>query len=328
MKKLITSIIIFAIGILSFSGCEYNTKSTVHFADGYYFDTYVYVKLYGCGSDELAKAAVELCGYYEKIFSRTLEDSLLYELNQNKSMEIATEEQRILADIISLGIEYGDKTGGGLDIAIEPLSSLWDFTDASSTVPDRALIEKALNAPDYTAIEITENSINLNGASLDLGAVAKGYAADRISEYLREHNVDSAIVDLGGNILCIGDKPSGEDFVIGVKKPFSNETILGLSIDGMSVVTSGTYERYFEQDGVMYHHILNPDTGMPCDNELLSVTIISESGAVCDCLSTGCFVMGMDKAMELIDSMDGVFAIFVDTDYKIYYSEGAKTLVK
>ena len=314
--------------IIFLYGCKFNTPSTIHMYDGYYFNTYVSVSLYGCGSEEVAKNAVELCGYYEKIFSRTNETSLLYQLNNEGKIKTDSVEAEILSEILKYGREYYDITDGALNIALEPVTSLWDFSSGASIVPKKERIAEALDNTDCSLIEITENGIELNGVSVDLGAVAKGFAADRIKEYLVDEGVDSAIINLGGNILCIGDKPTGEDFVIGIQKPFSNETLLGLEINGRSVVTSGTYERYFRKDGVLYHHILDPDTGMPCDNNLLSVTIVAESGVLCDCLSTGCFVMGMEEAMELINNMENVYAIFVDDDYNVYYSEGADVFVK
>ncbi len=310
------------------SGCKFNTPSTVHTHDGYYFNTYVSVSLYGCGSEEIAKDAVELCEYYEKIFSRTDEKSLLYQLNNEGRLKINSREARILSEVLKFGMEYYEITDGALNIALEPVTDLWNFSEGDCTVPDKVHIENALKNTDCSLIKITDEEINLNGVRVDLGAVAKGYVADCIKDYLLEKGIESGIINLGGNVLCIGDKPTGDDFVIGIQKPFSNEALLGLQIDGMSVVTSGIYERYFQQDGVLYHHILNPDTGMPCNNELLSVTMIAESGILCDCLSTGCFVMGMEDAMELINGMEGVYAVFVDADYNVYYSEGAKNFVQ
>ena len=310
------------------SGCRFNTPSTVHMYDGYYFNTYVSVSLYGCGSEKIAQNAVELCEYYEKIFSRTDEKSLLYQLNNEGSLKIESREAKILSEVLKFGMEYYEITDKALNIALEPITDLWNFSEGDYVVPDREQIEAALDNTDCTLIKITDEEINLNGAGVDLGAVAKGYVADCIKEYLTGEGVTSAVINLGGNIMCIGDKPTGDEFVIGIQKPFYNETLIGLKIDNMSVVTSGTYERYFEQDGKMYHHILNPDTGMPCDNGLLSVTIIAESGILCDCLSTGCFVMGREAATELINGMDGVYAVFVDDNYNVYYTEGAQNFVK
>lgn len=329
MKKIIILINIISICMITIlSGCKYNTKDTIHTAEGFYFDTFISVKLYGCGSEELALEAVELCGYYEQIFSRTLEESVLSVANANGELVADTVEKQELYNVIKESITYSEITNGGLDITIKPLSQLWNFGDNNGKVPDENSIREALEKVNYKNIIIEDNHIIFNETELDCGAVAKGYVADRIKDFLLNNEVTSAIINLGGNVQCIGKKPTGEDFVIGVKKPFSEEVILGLAIDNYSVVTSGVYERYFEVDENKYHHILNPKTGMPCDNGLLSVTIIAESSLTCDALSTGCFVMGLDDAMEVLNGMDNVYGIFIDENYNIYYTEGTQEFVK
>ena len=326
MKKLILSIVLILVIILN--GCTFNTASTVHAAEGIYFNTYVSVKLFGCGSKEIAKAAIELCSYYEKIFSRTMENSTLFALNEEGALSINKKEDEVLADIVKQSLVFSKKTSGGLDITVEPLTSLWNFSGEDKKVPNAASIDEALKKVDYTKVTVNQNEILLNEVRLDLGAVAKGYVADRIKEFLLDNGVDSALINLGGNVLCIGDKPDGSDFAIGIKKPFSEDIELALNVNGLSVVTSGTYERYFEEDAKLYHHILNPETGMPCDNGLLSVTIISEDSFTGDCLSTGCFVMGLEAGLELVNELDGVYAIYIDEDYQIHYSDGAENFVK
>ena len=328
MKKVVLLFILFLTSTINLTGCKYNTTSTIHEADGYYFNTYINIKLYGCGSDELAKEAVEQCAYYEQIFSRTTEKALLYQLNEKGSMTVNMEEEAILFDVIDRSLAYSYMTNGALDITIEPASSLWNFSGESSQVPDKEDLYMAVSRVDYQKPAVTDDMIELYGTRLDLGAVAKGYTADCIKKFLIDRGIDSAIINLGGNVLCIGGKTDGSDFVIGIQKPYSQDTLLGVQVNGLSVVTSGVYERYFEENGIRYHHILNPDTGMPCNNGLLSVTIISESSFTGDCLSTGCFVLGMEQGLELVNSLDGVYAVFVDSDYNIYYSEGAKALVK
>ena len=326
MKKFILSILL--ILVVTLNGCKYNTSSTVHTAEGIYFNTYVSVKLFGCGSKEIANESVELCSYYEKIFSRTMESSNLYGLNEEGTLKIEKEEEKVLANIVSQALVFSDKTEGCLDITVEPLTSLWNFSGEDKKVPVAVSMAIARKKVDYTGVTVTEEEILLNDIRLDLGAVAKGYVADRIKEFLLGKGVTSALINLGGNILCIGDKPDGSDFLVGIKKPFSEDIELALNVDGLSVVTSGTYERFFEKDGKLYHHILDPQTGMPCDNGLLSVTILSEDSFTGDCLSTGCFVMGLEAGMELVNSMDGVYAIYIDSDYKVHYSDGAENFVK
>lgn len=159
---------------------------------------------------------------------------------------------------------------------------------------------------------------------LDLGAIAKGYIADKIKEFLMEKGVKSAIINLGGNVLCIGGKPDKAPFNIGIQKPFADrkETIAVMELSDKSIVSSGIYERFFERDGNFYHHILNPKTGYPYDNSLVAVTIISDKSVDGDGLSTSCFALGLEEGMKLINSIENVHAVFITDDYKPHFSDG------
>ncbi len=325
-KKLIILLLVLA---LTVPVCSCGTAPGVSYtADGYALNTYVSVTLYGCGSRSIAEKAVGLCGYYERIFSRTLEDSLLYRLNEEGGLDIDSEEARTLAEAVQLALEYGELTEGALDITVEPLTALWDFGGANS-VPEAGKLRAALALVDYSRVSVGKDRIELNGARLDMGAVAKGYIADRIREYLVGEGIDSALIYLGGNVLCIGDKPDGQDFTVGVQRPFGgqDDVICAVRASGMSVVTSGVYERFFYEGETLYHHILDPSVGFPSDSGLLSVTVIAEDSALCDALSTALFVMGRKRAEALLEGLDGVYVIFVDKDYNVFYSEGAMELV-
>lgn len=306
-----------------------DNPDAVYTSSGNKLNTYVSITLQEGGSQHIADEALKLCDYYEKIFSAQLETSLLFRLNEQGSLTVDTEEGRELEDLIKTGIHYGDLTEGALDIGIEPLTGLWNFGNEDERVPSKQEITEALAESDYRTIEISGTQIKLNGCKIDLGAVAKGRIGDRIRTYLLEQGVTSAVINLGGNILCIGDKPDGSAYTIGIQKPFggSNDVAVTLSIRDMSVVTSGIYERYFYKDGVFYHHILDPATGYPSDNRLQSVTILSDNSTVCDCLSTGCFVLGQEKATKLIESMKGVYAIFIDSDNQITWTKGAENYI-
>ena len=185
---------------------------------------------------------------------------------------------------------------------------------------------------DYKNIELKDNLLTWKhpGMGLDLGAIAKGYIADRMKDFLVSKGVKSAIINLGGNVLCIGESPEGRPFQVGIQKPFSErgESLLSLEITDQSVVSSGIYERYFEKDGVLYHHILNPKTGYPYENDLLSVSIISDRSVDGDGLSTTCFSLGLEKGMELIDSLEDVEAIFITKDETVHYSKDFEQKIK
>lgn len=320
---------------ISICGCSRVTpSSTKYIAQGYALNTYVKVTLYGSGSDEIAGRAVDMCSEYERIFSRTDEDSMLYRLNNAGSLtrKEAADDKGFdeLTALVRSGIEYGKLTDGALDITIEPVSSLWKFGTDEVALPDAGQIADALTKVDYSKVEVTDDTIELNGCRLDLGATAKGYIAGKICDYLKKEGVTGAIVDLGGNISCIGTKADGTGFTVGIKKPFDEEGQMSLALDlsDMNIVTSGVYERYFYDNDILYHHILNPATGYPCENGLLSVTVISADAAQCDALSTGCFVLGMDKAKELVEGLDGVYVVFIDDNYDIHYTKGTEHFIK
>lgn len=297
---------------------------------GFMLNTYVSITLYGTDNEELANEALKICSEYEQLFSRTIPDSGLSRLNDTKEAVFVDEA---LYELIETGIYYGSLTDGSLDITIEPLITLWDITGTSPHVPDAQQIEDLLPFINYKNIQLTEETQGItlqNNASIDLGAIAKGYIADKIRKFLIDNGVTHGIIRLGGNILCINDKPDGSDFVIGIQKPFDEAAVpvLTLKIDDMSVVTSGTYERYFIENDQIYHHIIDPKTGRPSNSGLISVTIISKDSVVGDCLSTACLIMGEEKARKLLDSIDGVCGILIDEQMNITYSEGAAQFVR
>ncbi len=288
----------------------------------FFLNTTVTVTLYGTGDESLIEECFALCDRYERLLSRTLEESEICALNRRTQNTLSDETLAL----VETGLKYSALSGGAFDITIGSCSSLWDFTARAPSVPDREALSKALAHVGYEKLSLHGNTVSFSdeGTLVDLGAVAKGYIADRLKEYLVEKGVTSAIIDLGGNVLCIGGKPDGSPFRIGIQKPFDAQgtPLLVVPVSGWSVVTSGTYERYFEEEGKLYHHILDPATGYPCENNLLSVTILSEHSVDGDALSTACFSLGLADGMALIDTLDDIYAVFVTDDYEVHYSEG------
>jgi thiamine biosynthesis lipoprotein len=287
--------------------------------------------LYDSKDQSIIEGAMKLIQHYEQVYSRTLEDSELYKLNNGslqtangvKNSYIVSDE---LADILKYGLYYSKLTNGKFDITIAPVSSLWDFISSDPTVPDKKDIENALPKVGYQDMELNGNTVTFKKDSMqiDLGAIAKGYIADRVKEYLQEQGVKSAMINLGGNVLCVGEKPTGEAFKVGIQKPFAdrNEIVATMELKDKSVVSSGVYERYFKQDGKLYHHILDPKTGYSYENNLIAVTIISPKSVDGDGLSTSCFALGLEDGLKLINSIEGVHAVFITDDYKLHYSDG------
>ena len=299
-----------------FSGCSAKTENVKNTdagsqdpisATAIKLNTAVTVTIYDSQDRELLTECMNLCDKYEKIFSRTADDSELYQLNHReltpvKGTENTYQVSASLAELVSKGLDYSVLSEGAFDIAIEPLTSLWDFTAENPKVPKDSLIQ----------------------------AIAKGYIADRLKDYLVSQDVKSAIINLGGNVLCIGEKTDNSAFKIGIQKPFADrsETIAVMDIRDKSVVSSGIYERCFKQNGTLYHHLLNPKTGYPYDNGLIAVTIISDQSVDGDALSTTCFALGLEDGMKLAESLDDVQAFFVTSDYEIHYTRDFQKKIK
>lgn len=232
-----------------------------------------------------------------------------------------------LSQIMDKALYYCKLSEGRFDITIAPVSSLWDFTSGEGKVPQSEDIKQALSYVDYRNLSLTGNTLTYQkpGIQIDLGGIAKGYIADCLKEYLTGEGVTGGIIDLGGNILCIGGKTDTDPFRIGIQQPFAdrNETIATVELRDKSVVSSGVYQRYIKtEDGKIYHHILDPSTGYSYDNGLLGVTIICDNSVDGDGLSTTVFALGQEKGMELVESLDGVEAAFINEDEQITYSTG------
>jgi FAD:protein FMN transferase len=322
--------------LLFFSGCgnaskgnsqESSSKEYITRSD-FLLNTQITINLYDKQDKDVLDGCFQLISKYENIYSRTLESSELYSLNNGTVSHVGQTYQISdeLSDLLTHGLYYSKLSGGAFDISIEPLTSLWDFTASNPTLPSDNDIWKAIPLVDYKNIRLNKNEVTFlkDGIGIDLGAIAKGYIADRLKDYLLAAGVKSALINLGGNVLCVGEKPDGSPFHVGIQKPFAdrNEIVGVMDIDNLSVVSSGIYERCFTIDGVLYHHILNPKSGYPYDNNLVSVTIISKLSVDGDGLSTTCFALGLDKGLELIESIPDTYAIFITSEYEIHYSKG------
>jgi thiamine biosynthesis lipoprotein len=321
--------------LLSLSGCSYNSNAgnvdkEVPFItkSDFLLNTVVTINLYDKQDEALLEDCFDLIAKYEKIYSRTNESSELYALNHGTAPHngLTYQISNELSDIFKYGLYYSKLSGGYFDISVSPITSLWDFTTADPVLPKEEELQAALPLVNYEYIQLNHNQVSFtkDGIGIDLGAIAKGYIADRLKEFLISNGVNSAMINLGGNVLCVGEKPKGIPFQVGIQKPFAdrNETIAVMEINDLSVVSSGIYERYFTLDGVNYHHILDPKTGYPYDNELVAVTIISKKSTDGDGLSTTCFALGLDKGLELIASLPDTYAVFITKDYEVYYSKG------
>ena len=295
------------------------------------FNTVVSVTLYDSSDSSILDDVMALCKEYENIFSKTLETSELYRINHRAENEQTITVSEPMAKLLEKGLFYCRLSDGAFDITVEPLTSLWNFTDGEKKVPDPAAIDAAASRVGYENLSLSGNTLTFLSpdTTIDLGAIAKGYIADQVKSFLLERGVKSAIINLGGNVLCVGGKPDGGPFRVSLQKPFAeySETLETLDIYDLSVVTSGVYERYFEEDGKLYHHILDPSTGWPYDNGLIAVTVLTEESVDGDALSTTLFSMGLEKGKALAESLDGVYACFIGGDYEITYTDGFENYI-
>lgn len=346
LKKYLKLFVIFTlIASLSIpiSGCSKKEEFPLSLTN-FCFDTTITITIYEYAGESEAQDIINecfgLCNHYDKMFSATKKDSDISKINQSKTKECKV--NHVVSDVIKDSIKYSKKSKGAFDVTIGELSDMWDVTGDNPTVPDGKKIKEALKHVGYKNIKCEDEKVTLKDSEthLDLGSIVKGFVADKLKSYMISEGVKSGIIDLGGNILTIGGKSDDEPFVIGIKNPFYNNNItptgnsnenhiknndeycLKLDISDKSVVTSGIYERYFKKDDKIYHHIIDTTTGYPVDNDLASVTIISNSSEAGDALSTTTFIMGLKDGMNLINKTKKTEAVFVTKDGKIHMSKG------
>lgn len=271
----------------------------------------------------LLDEAETLIGSLEEQVSVTDEHSDIYAIDHTGSGSLSGNA----AELMEQALELCRRTGGALDISVYPIVRAWGFTTGSYQIPDEETIQSLLPLVDYTQIQYDAATgvVTLpEGMEIDLGSVAKGYAGQLAAQMLRNSGVESALLNLGGNVQTVGAKPDGSPWQIGIKDPQGEDAMMVLSVEDQAVVTSGGYERYFEQDGQTYWHVMDPSTGHPADSGLISVTIVGDEGVVCDGLSTALFVMGLEKAADLWAQSCDFEAVFVTASGEVYITEGLR----
>ena len=278
-------------------------------------------------ADGAAEKALDRIREIEGLMSVNQKGSEVDLINQNageRPVKVSADTQRV----VEKGLYYGELSGGLFDITVGPLVKLWGIGTENARVPGEQELENALELTDYRDVEVNgekgEVYLKRHGMGLDLGGIAKGYAADEAKKVLVGEGIKHAIINLGGNVLTIGERYDGKPWNIGIKDPEAPaKGLLGIArITDATLVTSGDYERYFEKDGKRYHHILNPYTGYPGNGEVSGVTIITSSSFDADALSTTVFLLGVEKGMDLIENLEGVEAIVVTGGRQVVLSSG------
>lgn len=308
MKKLSAIILMLVISVIFISAIRPKT-STVYIYD--VFDTYSEITV---TSNKINPEYEEYLRRLDNIWNTTKPDS---EINRISSEYTALSPETL--DILKKSIEYSEKTNGYFDVTVGNSSALWNEAISSGILPTEEDIVSATK--NVKPISIEGNTAFSDGAGITLGAIAKGYASDRLVEKIRKDSITSALINLGGNIYAVGTQNNSKPWKIGICDPFNPDSVVGaVEVTDSAVVTSGDYIRYIDVDGVRYHHIINPKSGIPANSGLKSVTIISKSGTDADVLSTACFVSGLEDGISLVKQFDAL-AIFITDNMEVYYSE-------
>ncbi len=336
------------------TGCSQNRSQTPVSRTGFAFDTVITITIYDGQKSDALDHCLALCEKYESLFSTTLEGSEVWNINHAGGNRTAVSYDT--ASLIQSALYYCDQSQGMLDLTLRPIIEEWDISgqmkqagalaDYEYYIPSDQTLAGLLEHVNYQNVLLTDtfgNEIEYTDtlsdeknyfvtlkdaqSTIDLGFIAKGYIADCLKSYLLSEGIENGIISLGGNVLLIGSKPDGSDFNVGIQKPFgaANEVITTIQENDISVVSSGCYERYFmtgqtEKDRMIYHHIFDAATGHPVQNDLLGVTILSDSSMEGDALSTYCYLLGLEKGLEYIRSLENVEALFITKDYEIITS--------
>lgn len=303
------------------SGCSLESKYDCEF---FAMDTVMTINAYGSKSESAVKAAQNEINRLDKLLSVQNENSEIFKLNQSKEMTVSKDT----LTLVTRSKEIYTLTDGKFDISCEPLIREWGFySGLENKVPSQKAIETALEGVGAEHIKIENSTVTLDdNTSLDLGGITKGYASHKAAEILKEYGVTSALMSLGGNVRAVGSKPDGESWSVAVTDPDDNTKSIGtLKISDKAVVTSGGYQRYFEENGQTYHHIIDTKTGYPADSGLKSVTVVSEDDTLADTLSTALFVMGLEKSGKFYSENSSLFgAVFITDKGEIYVTDNLK----
>jgi thiamine biosynthesis lipoprotein len=319
LRKCILLFITF--GLICCAGCSLDSRYESEF---FAMDTIMTMTAYGSNAAQAVKSAESEINRLDALLSVQNESSEIYKLNQQKSLDVSSDA----LSLINTSLEISAMTDGAFDITSEPLSRAWGFySGLENRVPTQDEIDALLSCVGAEHITLENSKVSLDeNTSIDLGGIAKGYAAARVAQIFAENNVTSALVSLGGNVRAVGSKPDGSDWSVAITDPDDNSNQLGvLSVSNRAVVTSGGYQRYFEENGQIYHHIIDTATGYPACSGLKSVTIVSEDDTLADGLSTALFVMGLERSADLYSQNSSLFgAVLVTDSNEIYVTDNLK----
>ncbi|MCF8009068.1 MAG: FAD:protein FMN transferase [Halanaerobiales bacterium] len=332
-------IIIIISGMYIISGNQKETKQDLNNSDNqitksegseFLMDTLIRIRIHDENSKQILEEAFNKVRFLENLLSKTNPESDISNINNNAKIKYVSVEDETY-ELLKEAKYFSNLTNGAFDPSIGPLVKLWGIGTEDQKIPSDEEIQKALELINYKNIIFAEdNKVMLSEDSMmiDLGAIAKGFAADYLIKYFKEENVESAFINMGGNVSVHGKKIDGSDWKVGIQDPDQSRGNIIAVVEGsdISVVTSGNYERYFTEDGIRYHHILNPETGYPAWNKIISSTIISSDSSYADALSTSLYILGVEKSFDLIKEFDHIYIVLVTEDNMIYASKELKEI--
>jgi len=315
MKRAISAVLLI---IMTFSLFACNKAQKPQASTFFAMDTFISVSAYGAKNETIEKLT-RLVSDLESKLSRTAEGSDIYRLNSAGTLPVSISTET--AELLKLALSYCAESDGVFDITVAPLTDLWDIKSELPHIPATESISTALQFVNYEYLTLVDKKASFlsEGMSCDLGGIAKGYTADKAAELLISEGVSSATLQIGSSVYILGEKPDGTEYKIGIRNPEGDAaSYLGtLSLKDKYITSSGDYERYFEIGGERYCHIFDTFTGYPIDNDLRSVTVITDTGTQGDYLSTLLFCLGLENGLKKC-SDDGISAIFITKDKQIY----------
>ena len=309
--------------------CDLFKKDVTVVKTNYVFGTLISLEAFGSDAANAIDEALDRVRDIEKKMDVHTKSSEISKINER-----AGKESFFVSDdtffVIKKGIYHSEKSKGKFDITVGPIVNLWGIGTDRARIPSTDEINQVLSLVDYKQVELNEENncviLKKPGMLMDLGGIAKGYAADEAIRVFKEHGIKSGIVDLGGNIYVLGKKPVGNPWKIGLQDPFKSRgnIFATVEVNDKTLVTSGPYERYMDKNGERYHHIMDTGTGFPVENKLAGVTIIADCSIDADALSTAVFAMGLKDGWDFINALSDIDAVFVTVDHEVYVSSGVK----
>lgn len=291
--------------------------------------TVVQLSIYHENQEEVMDGALELIKELESLLSTGLEGSDIYRINAAAGKEAVQVDERTF-ELLEMALATSESSDGRFDISIGVINKLWNIGSKNARKPNQEEISAALSQVDFRKVTLDKEAKTVyieEGMSLELGAISKGYIADQVKSYLEKHGISTAIINLGGNVIVMGTSPNQEEgWKVGVQDPdeVRGETVGHVFQADHSIVTSGIYERYIEVDGQIYHHILNPESGYPVENNISGVSVFTRTSTQADALSTTLFIYGIEEGLAYVNGLEDVEAVFIDKDHGVHLSDGLK----